>query len=70
MNELEQRLQQAREAVEAIQEENFIADEVGLGTEEREIGHALNWRKLLDALGITSCVCSLCGTRYEGEHQC
>ncbi len=66
---IEERLQQAREAVEALQAEYFIAQENGFGPRERDDYHASQWQKLREAVTARE-FCSACGTHYAGEHQC
>ncbi len=51
VKELEQRLQAACTAVEALQQEWFVAEEAGYGEAERDAYHAHHWQKLVEAVG-------------------
>ena len=48
----EERLELARQALQALDDENFIATEFGYGEAERENYHAYYWKQLREALGV------------------
>lgn len=63
-------LKAARDAVKALIEAPFVADELGYGEREREMYECEHRQALLQSLDITDLFCGVCGTWYAPDASC
>lgn len=64
-------LDRANEAVEGLMKEEFVVTKYEYDERDQQAYHAHYWGRLLEAVGLTSQFCPVCGQSYPpGTHEC